>query len=505
MGYTLNPLHGVLTSTSGYSSTNLSSNPSVVSQYCNGSRVPPEAGGLGYQVPAGVADSVVPNPIFSLTPNATVDEGNNWVNISWGPLSMLNPVTSPGTTNVVLGNYSLQSGSPDIDAIALPENIGQSGVTTITPPATDFFGNPRPDAGNTTHVDIGAVELRPPAFAVLAVTPTSLTFPSQLVGTTSAAMNLTLANSGGAGATGIGETFTGPFSRATGGAAGTCGATLAAGASCTIGVVFTPTAVGPVTGSAAIAASVTVAGSPVTLNGTGAAATHTATVAPSPLAFGNWAVGTTSNVQNLTVTNTGNSALAGGTFTGIAAPFTRVTTGTFPAGAPNCGAALAVGNACTIKVQFAPTASTAYTDSLTVAYTGATVTPTPVSLTGTGVAARATVTVTPLTITLPSGTLSGTGTVTVTNTSNATTGASFTVATVAVTGAGATGGVWFFNAVAGSDTCTGTTLAPQTSCTVGVRYTNARPGPEPNHTGTITITDNGAGSPQTAVLTGIAN
>ena len=27
----------------------------------------------------------MPNPIFNLTPAATVDEGNNWINIELGP------------------------------------------------------------------------------------------------------------------------------------------------------------------------------------------------------------------------------------------------------------------------------------------------------------------------------------------------------------------------------------------------------------------------------------
>ena len=54
--------------------------PALVSQYCNGSRTPPEAGGMGYKVPPGISDATVPNPIFNLTPAATVDEGNNWVN-----------------------------------------------------------------------------------------------------------------------------------------------------------------------------------------------------------------------------------------------------------------------------------------------------------------------------------------------------------------------------------------------------------------------------------------
>ena len=84
------PTYSVLTDATDYpgaASTTSGSNPTVVSQYCNGSRVPPELGSMGYQVPPGISDATVPNPIFNLTPAATVDEGNNWINISWGPLA----------------------------------------------------------------------------------------------------------------------------------------------------------------------------------------------------------------------------------------------------------------------------------------------------------------------------------------------------------------------------------------------------------------------------------
>jgi len=172
-GFTLNPLRGVLTSTSGYSGTNSMSAPPLVHQYCNGSRVPPEATCLdaagqtvpcGWQVPPGISDAIVPNPVFSLTPTATVDEGNNWVNMSWGPLSMVNPVTSTGTTNVMLGNYALSADSPTVPCLpgsspvrGCIETIGASGVTTVTAPGRDFFGNNRPDPG-PPNMNPGAVE-----------------------------------------------------------------------------------------------------------------------------------------------------------------------------------------------------------------------------------------------------------------------------------------------------------------------------------------------------------
>jgi hypothetical protein len=389
-GVTLAPTYSVLTSLGGaadYAAASLhntASNPTVLSQYCNGSRTPPEFQSLGYQVPPGIADATVPNPVFNLTPAATVDEGNNWINLSWGPLAETNAVSG-----ALLGNYGPASSSSVINYIPA------SASTYAEAPSLDFYGTERK---TNNAVDAGAVE------------------------------------------------FTGT-----------------------------------------------------------AAARVTATVSPNPLAFGSLPTGTTSSALNLTVTNTGTAALAGGTFTFGAdtpQPFSRVTTGTFPAGAPNCGGGLAVGASCTIKVVFTPPTATAFSSTLTVAYTGATVTPASVTLTGAGTA-PATVSISPLTITLPTGSSTGTGTVTLTNTAPAG-GASVQVNNVAVSGGGMLSYVFTNGPLAGPDTCTGATVAPGGTCSVSVRFTNLRSARGVNRAGTITFTDTGAGSPQSGPLTGFA-
>jgi len=146
---TLAPTYSILTNITGYNSTaahNSASNPAVVSQYCNGSRVPPQNGGMGYQVPPGIADATVPNPIFNLTPAATVDEGNNWINIAWGPLAMTNP-----RTNVTLGNYA-----PAAATSPVVNYIPSTATTNYNvAPSLDFFGNARK---SNNAVDAGAVE-----------------------------------------------------------------------------------------------------------------------------------------------------------------------------------------------------------------------------------------------------------------------------------------------------------------------------------------------------------
>ncbi|CAB3732704.1 hypothetical protein LMG24238_05873 [Paraburkholderia sediminicola] len=148
---TMHPQYSILTDAGDYPGAHNSNlNPAVVHQYCNGSRVPPEAGGIGITVPPGIADTVLPNPLFTLMPSATPDEGNQWINMSYGPLSLFNEALTSGMTgyNVVLGNYSINTGSPAINA-----------GTATGAPNHDIFGTSRPQG---LGYDIGAVEFVQP-------------------------------------------------------------------------------------------------------------------------------------------------------------------------------------------------------------------------------------------------------------------------------------------------------------------------------------------------------
>jgi hypothetical protein len=188
---TLSPEASLITSVAGYAGggagfrVNTNSNPGVVSQYCNGSRWPPEFKSAGYQVPPGISDATVPNPIFNLTPAATVDEGNNWINISWGPLALTNPVT-----NVVLGKYAPGSGTSPVVNYITPSN---SPLTYLAAPTTDFFGTLR-KANNA--VDIGAIEFTGAAAA--APTLTSISPANHTRGGASFTVTLTGTNLTGA-------------------------------------------------------------------------------------------------------------------------------------------------------------------------------------------------------------------------------------------------------------------------------------------------------------------
>lgn len=102
--------------------------------------------------------------------------------------------------------------------------------------------------------------------ATLSTSPTSLSYPTQALNTTSGAQPVTITNTGTAAATVSGITVTGDFSQTN-----NCGTSIAANASCTVNVTFRPTASGTRTGDLSIASNASNGTTTVALTGTGAA------------------------------------------------------------------------------------------------------------------------------------------------------------------------------------------------------------------------------------------
>ena len=241
-------------------------------------------------------------------------------------------------------------------------------------------------SGGTSGAATFTVE--PPLTVI--VTGGPLDFGNVATGANSSAHTLALRNTSGAALTGITFAFTSPlFHRPAGAAAGTCVATLAAGATCTINMIFSPTDTGLVNATLTITGSMVVTGSPVSLSGTGVPAIAIGNVTGGPLAFGNVLDGTSSASQTLTLHNTGTGPLTGITL-GFSAP-------TYTRSGGTCGATLGAGNTCTIIVVYSPTAPGLASATLTITGSVA-VTGSPVSLSGTGIAPPPTLTsITPAT------------------------------------------------------------------------------------------------------------
>ena len=254
----------------------------------------------------------------------------------------------------------------------------RTGTITFTDNAT---GSPQ----TVTLTGTGVAE-------AIGIAPTSLTFGSQAVGTTSAAQTVTVSNNGNFPLIFTSIVTSGDFAGAT---LAQCPSIGEENPPCVFSITFRPTATGTRTG--AITFTDTGTGSPqtVTLTGTATPGTATVTVTPSSLAFGSQALTTTSAPLSVTVMNTSTGPV---NFTGFTV--SGANAGDFSVPLPNsssgCSATgtLAAGASCTIAVVFAPSANGARAATLNIA-DNATGSPQTVALSGTGVTSQVIISIAP--------------------------------------------------------------------------------------------------------------
>ena len=219
-------------------------------------------------------------------------------------------------------------------------------------------------ANNTANTVTLLAQIPPVPLAVLS--PTSLNFGSEAVGSSTAAQSITLSNNGGAALT-ISNVTVGPDYTQT----NTCGSTVAARASCTFSVSFSPTTTGTLNESLTVTDNA--AGSPQTAALTGTGTAGSVTLTPTSLNFGNQAVGTTSAAQTVTVTNVSS----------VTVSISSISTSVPFAETNNCGSALTAGATCMISVTYSPSVSGTQHGTLSVSDSGAG-SPQTASLAGTG-------------------------------------------------------------------------------------------------------------------------
>jgi hypothetical protein len=314
----------------------------------------------------------------------------------------------------------------------------------------------------------------------LSLSASSLSFGTQLSGTPSGTQTETLTNISNAPLTigvAVTGTNTGDF-----GESDTCVPTLAAGASCTILVTFTPAQLGPRTATITVTDDSADSPESFSLDGIGVTSGPNATFSPATLTFATQLIGTTSSTQSVTLNNYGTAALNVSSI-GASAGFAEID---------NChGTSLASGANCTVTVTFSPTALDTVHGTLSVT-DNAPASPQAVPLSGAGTVvqlvparlgfgcayiffpARGCVCTPPKATTL-------------TNTASTT----LDISGITVSGLA-------FSEV--SSTC-GSSLTAGQSCSITVRWSPSR-SVTGIFTGDLDISDNGGASPQRVPLTG---
>ena len=338
--------------------------------------------------------------------------------------------------------------------------------------------------------------INPAAPAVLAITPASLalTFGSQLVNTTSVAQYIELTNTGTTAVAVGPAAVSGPF--AISNQAGTCTTSmnLAAGRTCVIRVVFSPTSGGAAGGAVVIDSAGAPGGSyTVALSGTGQAQSAVVTFSLTSVTFPNpQTVGTSSGAQYLQIASMGLASLeVTGVTLGGADPLDFLISN--QAGTCTTGATLAYDAKCNLRIVFAPTAAGTRTATLYITDNAAG-SPQAIPLSGTAISAgQLSLSTTALTFAAAA---VGSETVAQYITLKST-GTAPVIVSSAVLG-GADPGDFVLSNQAGTCT-TGMTLAPGSGCNLRVNF---KPQATGSRSATVIINDNTAGGPHVVTLSG---
>src|SRR5947209_7045916 len=283
------------------------------------------------------------------------------------------------------------------------------------------------------------VAVKPP---VASLSPASLAFGSQVVGTTSAAQSVTLTNTGSSSLNISSVATMGDYAQTN-----NCNASLGKGASCNINVSFTPTATG--TRSGTLSVTDDASGSPQTVALGGSGVATAAALSPARITFAGQLVGTTSAAQTVTLSNTGSATLNIGSIA-TSGDYTQTN---------NCGGSLDAGTSCSINVIFKPTNTGARAGTLSVT-DNASGSPQKAALTGTGVIAAVNLAPTSLNFgKIPVGTTSTPMTVTLSNTGTGT----LLISSMALTGPNPAD-------YAQTNNCGGS-VDPGANCTITITFT----------------------------------
>ncbi len=290
--------------------------------------------------------------------------------------------TSSTAMRVTLTNTG--NGPLNLNSVAIPPQYNVSNIVTpsiVAPGASIIFSvSFAPTVAGPVSGSVSIVSDAPTSPTILSLTgrgvepvitltPSSINFGNQRVGTSSAPTTVTLANTGTDALTVTDLSVPGPFTMS----GLTLPVTIGAGGSTTFRVTYSPTDLGPATSAVTITSDAPAGPATLPLSGNGTMSAIAAS--PGTVAFGTQRVGTPSAPTQLTITNPGTdtlrvqSLLVNGPFTisGLALPV-----------------AVQPGESVTAQLSFEPAAAGNANGSITFV-SDAPTSPTVIALSGTGI------------------------------------------------------------------------------------------------------------------------
>jgi|HubBroStandDraft_6_1064221.scaffolds.fasta_scaffold00424_5 hypothetical protein len=306
---------------------------------------------------------VPPGPVVNLQPSS-VAFGSQAVGTSGAAQAVL--LTNTGSAGLNLTGITITGSNPSDFSIAAaganPCPMPNGTLVTGGNCTVGVFFAPQTSGAKTANLSFADNAVGSPQIVQLTgtatspsiqISPTSLNFNPQSMGTTSApplAVTLTNTATTALAINTIGVTGADASDFAV---SNNCPSSLAGGANCILNVSFTPAAAGGRTASLNIADNA--AGSPqmIALSGTGTQAA--VSLSAASLSFGSQLAGASSAPVTITVTNTGNGALI---FSGVSTTGTNATD--FAVGSDTCmgtSVNIAPNATCTMQITFTPACS----------------------------------------------------------------------------------------------------------------------------------------------------
>ncbi len=339
-----------------------------------------------FDVPSGLPDGnydlyVVANGIESTPVTVSVAAGPSFT-LTANPSSLSIAQGQQGTSTITVVPVNGFNGSVTLNATGLPSGVtaqfapnptSTTSTLTLSASGTATKGTSTVTITGTSGAITSSTTIQltitTGSSPIVTLSPTSLAFGKEVVGGTSKGKSVTLTNTGNATLNITSIAASGDFGIIA--SSKPCGSTLAAGQSCTIEVVFSPTQVGSRTGNVSVTDNAPGSPQTVALSGTG---TAPVTLTPASATFPATKVGATSKAKVFTLANKQSVALTG---------ITIGTTGDFSVSTTTCSSSLAAKSNCKISVVFKPTQTGTRTGSLQVSDSAAG-SPQTSSLTGTG-------------------------------------------------------------------------------------------------------------------------
>ncbi len=242
-------------------------------------------------------------------------------------------IVSGGTNSCPIPSGTLAIASSCLVAVDFaPQTAGPKSATLI------FVDNA---SGSPQAISLSGSAIAP----TIQLSPASLGFAPQSVGTMSASQPISLSNTGSSSLT-INQITVVGANAADFSESHNCSSILGAATSCNISVTFNPSAAG--NRAASILVSDDAAGNPHLIALTGTATQPVVSLSPSSLSFPNQLVGSTSATVPISVTNSGSGALLVG-----AISFTGANPGDFLE-TNTCQGTVAPSATCAINITFSP-------------------------------------------------------------------------------------------------------------------------------------------------------